>query len=303
MKKKFFLKKGDIIDVVAPASACDMSLVQAGVHWLKDHGYQPRISKKIFNPDMYLAHSDEFRSQDLLRALKAKDSKAVWCVRGGYGSIRLLPYLKNQKISQNKLFIGLSDITVLHQWLNQQGWITVHGPILARSLGVPGLKETKEIFDILENRVSFIDFKKIKPLNKAAKMLKSKKMSKILGGNLTTICSLLGTPYQIQSKGCFLFFEDIAERGYKVDRMLQQLRLAGVFKGCKGVFFGDFVQSDESNGKNYVWPTIKAFFQDENIPVFGGVESDHSENQRPLFLNSKAELIFDKKYILRVYNK
>ena len=101
----------------------------------------------------------------------------------------------------------------------------------------------------------------------------------------------------------FLFFEDISERGYKVDRMLNQLEQAGIFKKCKAIFFGDFVQSDEANGKNLVWPTIQRFFENKNIPIFKGIESDHSEKQRPLILNAVAELSFKSGPVLKVYNK
>ena len=84
--------------------------------------------------------------------------------------------------------------------------------------------------------------------------------------------------------------------------MLNQLDQAGIFKKCKGVFFGDIINYEEANGRNVVWSTIETFFKDKKIPVFKGVESDHSEKQRPLFLNSKAELLCKNSYTLRVYN-
>lgn len=305
----FFLKKGDIIDIIAPSSGCDVKYLLESAEWLVKMGYSPRFSKDILKTDMYLAQNDEFRFKDLKKALQAKDSKMIWCLRGGYGAIRLLPQILKLKKTSPKIFLGLSDITVLHYFLNEKwGWPTVHGPMLDRSVrGEIPAKDAKELFSILENKTDFIDFKKLKPVNPAAqKLMSSKKTiaSTIMGGNMRTLCSMVGSPLKIQFKNKFLFLEDVSERGYKVDRLLQQLSLSGALKGCKGVFLGDFIRGEEADGKNYVWPTFENFFKESNIPVFKGIESDHSKNQRPLFLNTKSKLIYNNgKPVLRVFNQ
>lgn len=299
------LKKGDIVDVVAPASACAPHELEQAVQWLADQGYQPRVPKDLLEPQMYLANSDRKRFLQLKQALSNKSSKAVWCVRGGYGCLRLVPELLKLKKQSPKIFIGLSDITILHQFLNQKwNWKTVHGPILARN---PEMKNQRpqdytELFDLLAGKKDFIEFENLKPLNPAAQKSKKNIKSKMSGGNLFTFCSMLGTKLQPQVKDHFLFFEDTGERGYKIDRMLQQMEQAGLFKKCKGIFWGDVIKADEIDGKNYVWPTIESFFKKHPFPVFQGVECGHAEKQRPIFFNTEAELIYNKKNVLKIYN-
>lgn len=307
MKKtsEVFLKKGDVIDIVAPASSSTNEELQHAVQWLTDLGYQPRVPKDILQPVKYLANTDQKRFSQLKQALTNKTSKVVWCLRGGYGSLRLVPELLKLKKQSPKMFIGLSDITVLHQFLNQKwGWKTIHGPILARSLEMKNKRpqDYQELFGLLTGEKSFIQFENLQPLNPAAIKNKKNIQAKIRGGNLCTFCSLLGTPLQPKVDQSFLFFEDTGERGYKVDRMLTQLEQAGIFKKCKGVFFGDMIKGDEADGTNLVWSAIEDFFKKYSFPVYKGIESDHSEKQRPLFLNSKAELIYNKQPTLKVYS-
>lgn len=299
-----FLKKGDIIDIVAPASSCTVEELDHAIHWIKQQGYTPRVPTDLLQPLGFLANTDKKRFAVLKNALTNKSSKVVWCLRGGYGSIRLVPELLKLKKVPQKFFIGLSDITIIHQFLNQKwNWRTIHGPVLSRTMSEQKRQsDYDELFGLLSGEKRSIDFSSLVPLNKAAKQTKKNITSKIMGGNLATFCTMLGTPLSPKVNNHFLFFEDISERGYKVDRMLNQLDQAGIFKKCKGVFFGDFIQSDEANGKNLVWSTIEDFFALKKIPVFKGIESDHSEKQRPLFLNSKAELICKDSYTLRVYN-
>lgn len=299
-----FLKKGDIIDIVAPASSCTVEELNHAISWIESQGYKPRVPADLLQPLDYLANTDKKRFAVLKNALTSKSSKVVWCLRGGYGSIRLVPELLKLKKVPQKFFIGLSDITIIHQFLNQKwNWRTIHGPILSRTMSErKRASDYNEIFSLLSGQVDHLDFSNLEPINKAAKQTKKNITSKIMGGNLATFCSILGTALSPKVNNHFLFFEDISERGYKIDRMLNQLDQAGIFKKCKGVFFGDIINSEEANGRNLVWSTIETFFKDKKIPVFKGVESDHSEKQRPLFLNSKAELLCKNSYTLRVYN-
>jgi muramoyltetrapeptide carboxypeptidase len=299
-----FLKKGDIIDIVAPSSSCTVEELNHAIKWIEQNGYKARVPADLLQPLDFLANTDKKRFTILKNALTSKSSKVVWCLRGGYGSIRLVPDLLKLKKVPQKFFIGLSDITIIHQFLNQKwNWGTIHGPILSRTMSERKRQaDYDELFGLLSGQKNQIDFSGLMPINKAALKTKKNITSKMMGGNLATFCSMLATPLSPKVNNHFLFFEDISERGYKIDRMLNQLDQAGIFKKCKGIFFGDIINSDESNGKNLVWPTIEKFFKDKNIPVFKGVESDHSEKQRPLFLNTKAELLCNDSYTLRVYN-
>lgn len=128
------LNEGDVIDLVSPGFKPSREEFRGAIEGLRSLGFKPRWSKDIFGPDILSANSDAKRLKDLYRALTARDSKAVWCLRGGYGSIRLLPGLSNlKKPAQAKIFVGLSDITSLHLFLNQRwGWSTYHASLAVR---------------------------------------------------------------------------------------------------------------------------------------------------------------------------
>jgi muramoyltetrapeptide carboxypeptidase len=288
-----FLKENDIVDVIAPGYPSLPHEVEGSRKFLLRWKLQPRIPKGMIKPHFLHANEDQERFAFLKAAIESKDSHVIWCTRGGYGSNRLVPMLaKLKKPKEPKLLIGLSDITSLHVFLTQEwGWKTVHGPILdrmGRNVTLP--KHEKELHRLLFGDDKEITFSKIKPLNEAAKKLKNLN-SKIVGGNLTVLHSTLATPWQIDAKNSLLFIEDIGERGYRIDRMLEQFRQAGVFKKCDGIILGDFTGGVEPDtGKdnfNLVW---KRWAGDLDIPLFKGLESGHGVIQRPVPFNTKCHL-------------
>lgn len=303
----FSLKRGDIVDVVAPASACSEEHFRLGVKWIESMGFKPRFNPHLLQPDLYLSNSDAFRFQDLKKALYAKDSKAIWCLRGGYGSFRLWPeLLKLTKKAPPKLFIGLSDITSMHQFLNQKwGWPTLHGPLLDRvgQNKLPSDVEA-ELIQTITGEKNAVSFANLTAMNAAASKKKVIKGT-VLGGNLCTFMVSVGTklhPKYKKKDNVILFFEDIGERGYKIDRFLQHLSQADVFKNVAAVVFGDFTDGLESNGQSLVQETLMRFAKQTKIPVFSGVESGHAVIQRPLFFNTRAVLTCDKNPNMIVYS-
>lgn len=303
----FFLKRGDIVDIVAPASACSEEHFRMGVKWIESMGFKPRFNAHLLQPDLYLSNSDAFRFQDLKKALYAKDSKAIWCLRGGYGSFRLWPeLLKLSKKAPAKVFIGLSDITSMHQFLNQKwGWPTLHASLLDRvgQNKLPADVE-QELVQVITGEKNAVSFAHLEPMNAQAS---KKKMIKgtVRGGNLCTFMVSIGTklqPKYQKKENVILFFEDIGERGYKVDRFLQHLSQADVFKNVAAIVFGDFVDGLESNGQSLVQETLMRFAKQTKIPVFSGVETGHGVIQRPLFFNSPAVLTCGKNPNMIVYS-
>jgi len=288
-----FFKKGDIIDVVAPGYPSQPHEVEGGRDFLLKWNLQPRIPKGLIKPHFLHAHEDEMRFSFLKAAIESKDSRVIWCLRGGYGSNRLLPMLaKLKKPKEPKLLIGISDITSLHTFLIQEwGWATLHAPLLdrlGRNLVPPKLE--KELQDILFGKRTEIEFKKLKPLNDAAKKVRTVR-SKIVGGNLTVLQSTLGTPWQIDTKKKLLFVEDIGERGYRIDRMFEQFRQAGLFKNCDGLILGDFIGGEEpATQKNNFNLVFKRWAQELDIPMFQGLEAGHAVIQRPVPFNTSCEL-------------
>jgi muramoyltetrapeptide carboxypeptidase len=292
MNKNYWpqLQPGDLIDVIAPAMAPSKKSILGLDVFLKSWGLKVRYSKSLVSPDLLCSNTKEFRQNDLKRALLAKDSKMVWCLRGGYGSIHLLDQLNKLKRPQTKIFMGFSDTTNLHLLLNQKwGWATIHGCHIGRfSTKEASQNEEKRVKDLLFGKVTKLKYK-IKALNSIAK--KDKKInSQILGGNLVNIQSTLGTDFQLIAKNKILFFEEIDERAYKIDRIFQHMKMLNFFKDAKAIIFGQFTGGREPSGNNLVPIYLKKWAQEQKIPIYSGIQSGHGANQFPLPLNTKVML-------------
>lgn len=293
MAKWKYFNEGDIVDVVAPGYPSLPHEVDGARDFLLKWKLQPRIPRGLIKPHFLHAHEDEERFAFLKAAIESKDSRVIWCLRGGYGSNRLVPLLaKLKKPKEAKLLIGISDVTSLHTFLNQEwGWSTLHGPLLdrlGRNLVAP--KYEKELHKILFGQVDEVEFNKLKPLNEAANKVRNLK-SRVVGGNLTVLQSGLGTPWQIDTRKALLFVEDLGERGYRIDRMFEQFRQAGLFKHCQGLILGDFIGGVEpSTQKNNFHLVFKRWAQDLDIPLFQGLQAGHGEIQRPVPFNTACLL-------------
>ncbi len=291
------LQPGDVVDLVLPASGLPIEILKQAEAFLQSWGLKARYPKDILRPHVIFAQSDEKRFQFLKDALLNKESKAVWCLRGGYGSIRLLPSLqKLKKPDHQKFFIGISDVTSLHLFLNQKwGWTTYHGSLIDRlaksTLPVAPREELKGVLFGEALQVSFA----ITPRNKQALQVKKVK-AKVLGGNLVTIQSTLGTPFEIDTQKRFLFFEEIGERGYRMDRIMEHLNQAGKFKHCAGLLVGHVVGGEEPSVEPQkkavsTWDLVfEDWLQRLQIPVFSGVPSGHGTDLHCLPLNSLASV-------------
>lgn len=277
------LKKGDIVDIVAPAGFSDASQLIPALNELKKWGLTVRcnIDFDAFHP--FHSDDDDIRFQDLKTAINAKDSKVIWCLRGGYGSGRLLDQLnKLKKPSMKKMVIGYSDITVLHAFFNQKwGWETIHGPTIS-TFSNP--KFEKECFKELKS-LMFSKTKQtfeLEPLNELAEHNKKIVSGSATGGNLAMIQTLIGTKYQLKLKDKILFIEDVNERGYRIDRILNHLKMVNAFNGCKAIVFGDFSNGIESTGESYVDFALMRFALEIDIPVYKTFEFGHGSVNRPI---------------------
>ena len=307
MKKSLLwqpLKKGDIVDIIAPGFANTPEEVSRALEYLKSWGLVPRFPKDLIQKHYLCANSDEKRFHFLKQALTATDSKAIWSLRGGYGSIRLLPELaKLKKPKMVKPLIGISDLTSLHLFLNQKwNWPSLHAPLLDRlGAGLVPKSCEKELKNALMGNVNEVVFSKLKPLNLKAQNLKSLQAS-VVGGNMTVIQSSLGTPYQVDLKNKILFIEDLAERGYRVDRFFTQMDQSGSWKKCQALVIGEFLGGLEPSTQKALWADVfKDWANRLDIPVFTGVEAGHGKIQRTLPLGTSAQIrLNQKKYELLV---
>lgn len=285
------LSPGDVVDVVAPGFRCGAEQLANGIAFLKGHGLVPRVPPDLFGTDLLCANTDAHRFAQLRKALYARDSRAVWGVRGGYGAIRIIPRLLALKPPAHpKLVIGYSDFTTLHQLLNLfWRWPSLHGPFLDR-LGGSNVRDEdrRELDAVLFGGTRETVFANLAPLNAAARR-RQLISGKLTGGNLTVLQSTLGTGLQRRPAG-ILFLEDVAERGYRIDRMLEHLRQAGVLRNLKAIVLGTFLGGAETDGSNLGPAVLERFAQSLEIPVLAGIEAGHGAGQRPLFLHTRAEL-------------
>lgn len=291
MEPDALLRPGDIVDVVAPGFRCSTESLHAGLEFLRRLGLEPRVPRNLFGSDLLCANSDARRFRHLEHALLARDSRCLWCVRGGYGAIRLVAgLLRLAPPRRRKLFIGYSDATTVHYLLNQHWrWPSLHGPQLDR-LGSEsaGTEEIEELRAVLLGGVRQVRFASLTPLNAAAHKPHTVR-SRVFGGNLTVFQTTIGTALERRPRQ-ILFLEEVGERAYRVDRMLQHLSQAGVFRGVKAVVFGSFVGGREPDGRTLVRAVLQRFAGEQVIPVFTGMDAGHGDRQRPVFFNTRAEL-------------
>ena len=251
--RKNFLKTGDTIGICAPSSRFDLQKFNAGVQVLKGLGYRVKIPEEIFEKKRYLAGDDILRADVINRLFSDPDIDGIICARGGFGAMRLLEHLNWDLIKDNpKLFIGFSDITaILLSIMDKTDKLVVHGPTVV-SIAKAEHKTLESFQQTIQGR-----FDEIKILN--GRVLKPGKSRGIFkGGNISTISHLLGTRFQPGFKNVVLFLEDIGEPAYKIDRMLSQMKMAGIFKGISGVITGSF---EKCENNEYIHEIIFEIFE------------------------------------------
>lgn len=291
------LKKGDLVDVVAPGWACDPSLVEPAQKLLESWGLRVRIPEGLLENWKFFANTDQKRGEFLQKALHAKDSKAVWCLRAASGTHRVLPAVfKKAKPAKSKLVIGFSDITSLHCTLQKKWkWASLHGPMLDRlaknDLDPAIVEQTRAV---VFGETDVVEFREMKAVNKAAQKAKTIK-GITAGGNLTVVQSLIGTGMLPSFKNSILFFEDVDERGYRLDRMFVHLEQAGVFKGVRAIVLGQFTGGNEPKGsdgetKNLVPWALENLADSLKVPLFSGLPVGHGALQWPFPLGAQAEI-------------
>ncbi len=242
------LKKGDLISIVSPASTPkDASKVHSAVRYFESLGYRVSISKNVFNVNGYLAGTDGERAEDLNQAFADKNVKAIICSRGGYGTPRILDRIDYNLIKRDpKILVGYSDITALQLAVfRKTKLVTFSGPMMAVEFGDNIDPFTEEMFfKMVTSRVKVGPLKNHKNFKIS---FKGKKMvqGRLLGGNLSLITSILGTGYIPSFSKSILLIEEVSEEPYSIDRMLTQLRLAGILRKASAFAVGQFVDCVE----------------------------------------------------------
>ena len=284
------LQKGDTVLIIAPAGIMkDTAKVENGVALLKEWGLNVKLGKHLFDQNFHFAGTDVQRAEDVQNALDDSTVKAIWCARGGYGSVRIIDAIDFTKFKQHpKWMIGFSDITVFHNEINNLGIETIHAlmPITYK----PDNKEQKKAQKSLKKalfgkkvtyRIADSEYNK-----------EGEATGQIVGGNLSILYSLLGTKSSINTDGKILFIEDIGEYLYHIDRMMISLRRNGYFDNCKGLIVGgisDIKENSTPFGKTaeeVVLDAVKEF----DFPVSFDFPAGHIRDNRTLILGRTITL-------------
>ncbi|MFP3122681.1 LD-carboxypeptidase [Ectobacillus funiculus] len=275
MRKPSALQYGDTVMIIAPASPADRGFINRMVMKLEKLGLSVRVGKSVQKKRGYLAGTDSMRLQDVYEAFCDPRVKAVFAARGGYGSARFLPALDFSVIRQNpKIFWGYSDITALHTaFIQYAQLVTFHGPMMEEG----GRDEEESVFPSLHQLFSPTTIQFQAAETNTYPSFSYSFTAPIIGGNVTVLTSTMGTPYEIDTTGKILLLEDVGEEPYRLDRMFNQLRLAGKFERCAGVIAADFHNCNPSARASSL--TIAEIIHDHivpyNIPILSGFPIGH----------------------------
>ncbi|WJJ98326.1 S66 peptidase family protein [Algibacter luteus] len=291
LKQPPYLKPGDTVAIVAPSGILKNRVeeIQRAQTLLKSWGLHSVVGKHVFNVDNHFAGTDNERCEDLQKALDDPKIKAIWCARGGYGTVRILDKLDFSIFKQNpKWLIGYSDITALHNQIHNEGVESLHA-IMCVSLDA----------DATEIEASVTSFKDAifgKPLSYTIEGSTYNKTGKttgqLVGGNLTLLHTMLGSDTSIDVSGKILFIEEIGEYKYHIDRMLQSLKRAGYFDSCKGVIVGDI---SKLRTNTTLWGTsIEQLILDAlleySFPIAFNMPAGHENDNRALIMGRTIQL-------------
>jgi muramoyltetrapeptide carboxypeptidase len=266
------LRRGDKIALIAPASSFSREGFLAGCDRLRQMGYEPVYSQDTFERDIYFAGSIERRAHEFNEFWRRDDIAAMICVRGGYGSNYLLEKLDFGMIAAHpKILLGCSDITSLLTAIHDRtGLIGFHGPMVARDIA-DGTFDLSSWTNALEGAANWNV-----PTGGLEVLHGGKAAGRLYGGCLSILVASLGTPFEIQTEDTILFIEDIAEKPYRIDRMLMQLRLAGKLEGVHGFVFGEMLDCAPPKGETYtLQQIIMRVLEPCKVPIVYGLKSGH----------------------------
>lgn len=262
------LRPGATIGIAAPASPFDLELFGQGLALVEGRGYRTLCPEAVYARRGYLAGDDRQRAAALQALFVDPQVGAIFCARGGFGSMRLLAHLDFEPIKDNpKILVGFSDVTALSNVLfDRCGLVGFHGPVVT-SLADTDARTSDGLFAALDPsvplRLSVAEGKTLTPGTATAPLC---------GGNLTTLCHLVGTPFAPSFDGKILLLEDVNEAPYRIDRMLSQMRMAGCFDGLAGLVLGTF---NGCGSEEELKAVVEEVFAPPGIPILSGLTAGH----------------------------
>lgn len=283
------LAPGARVALLAPAGPLagpeDVARAEANARRL---GWEPVVGRHVLGRHGYFAASDAERLADLEAALADRTIDAIWCLRGGYGTMRLLPSLElSLRRARPRTLLGFSDITALHAAWQAAGLTSFHGPVARGEL--TAFSEASLVRAVIDHADSAGHAPAARPLRAG------RAEGRLAGGNLALVAALAGTPWAISFRGAIAVFEDVGEATYRVDRLLTQLRLAGAFDGCEGIVFGQFTDCPDTStdGSRSLEEIAQELVDALEVPALIGVPIGHVPDQWTLPLGALATLDAD----------
>jgi muramoyltetrapeptide carboxypeptidase len=274
------LSPGDTLRVIAPSGPFDPEPFEAGLRVL-GHRYRVELSPGLSSRHRYLAGPAPRRDAEL-RAWLETPGQPVLCARGGFGAMHLLPSLPT-RLAAPGLLVGFSDITALHLALQSRGVVSVHGPVVTQ-LGKQPAHAVERLFQLLESPAP------APSLEGTETWVPGTAEGRLIGGNLSLVASLVGTPFLPDPRGALLLLEDVGERPYRLDRMWTQLRLAGVLDAVAGIVFGEFTGCEEKEAAYSSADVLRELAQELGKPAVAGFQVGHGEVNLAVPLGVRARL-------------
>jgi len=294
-----YLKKGDEVAIISPSSSIDEDKLNKAAVFLEEWGLKVRLGRNVLKQSGPFAGSDRERLDDLQEMTDDRRVKAVICSRGGYGMLRIIDRIRFSALRKGpKWYIGFSDITVLHLWLNDVvGIASIHGEM---PLNYSDSGKTKAAFSTLRDTM-FGDYK---PLSWEGSFLRPREAAgEVTGGNLSLIYSLIGTKAEPRTRGRILFIEETGEYFYHLDRMMTSLRLAGKLKSLAALVVGGLTRMEDTKtpwGKSTI-QTIAEAVSGYGYPVFFGFPAGHIDDNRAFYIGKTARIIPDGEKAVMTY--
>ncbi len=287
------MMKQSVIHIIAPAGVVVKAVVKKGIRYVSNTAFSFLQGKSLFLKQGSLAGTDSERLADLQLALNDPKARAIWMARGGYGTTRIMDSIKwNSFLKNSSWLIGYSDITSLHIHLSNNNIPSIHGPMIAEAAAPEQKIAVDLVVSILNNDLPAY------ALYSDTSNRMGKAIGSITGGNLTLICSSLGTKSEINTHNKILFIEEIGEAAYHIDRMLVQLKRSGKLKTLKGLIVGYMtnISSEKEFGKT-INEIILEHCSAYSFPICFHFPAGHDAPNMPIIFGMKSELIVDKKEV------
>ena len=286
-----YLKQGDKIGLISTARKISKEELQVAIEHIESWGLKIKFGKNLFNSYHQFSANDNRRTKDLQTMVDDDNIKAIICARGGYGTVRLIDKINFSNFQKTpKWIVGFSDVTVLHSHIHNLKIASLHST-MPINFSNNNLESIKSLKDALFGKSINVKAKH-HPLNRFGESI-----GQVVGGNLSILYSLIGSPSDINTDGKILFLEDIDEYLYHIDRMMISLKRSGKLSKLKGLIIGGMTKMNDNNisfgkdAESIIFDTVSEF----NYPMCFEFPAGHIKNNRSIKLGLRAKLKVDKK--------